>query len=274
VFFYQWPRQVIPRILASFFDSTRRAALLTRATTRPGGEEAKGPLPEWLRRSAAIPIGTNAQGDPRFAAGVGSPFEEFNRIDPTDPAGGVVGTARGVGKSLLRNLNPFLKAPVEFLTGKDLFFDSKISRGTTAEPILGRLGIAREVTGPTGQKRFESDPEANFLLRNQPLSRFVRSASQIDNILTDFDPRTSRGEDLLKFMTGIRTSSPDETKRLRARQDSIDRRLSKLQRQGKAGEFGGFFARTVDGEKDEETQDLLKRRRQLQNLIKSLRGGE
>ena len=271
-FFYQWPKKVLPRLMAGYFEKTRKMALLTRASTRPFGEERTDErVPDFLRRTAAVPFGQSAEGNQRFLLGTGTPLEELNRIDPTVAEGtDFWGKLKGVSLSLMRNLNPFLRTPIEYATGKDLFFNQPIIERTRADAAFRLPGLkqfvgAREDVRADGEKVLRGDPFALFFAKSSPAGRFIREGSEVANFFSGgtLDPNTTGAESLFRFLTGIRTAEIDDKQALRLERDAVQDALLRKTRTGEVGRFPGFFARDVDGEKDPGAQDLIRQVREL-----------
>lgn len=273
--FYSWTRKVLPRLLESFVKEPRKAALAIRTTTQPTVDRG-GVVPEFVRQSGAIPAGVDDQGSQRFIYGLGSPYEELNKLDITSPEGGVFGGLKKLGRAVGSQANPFIKAPVELATGHELFFDRDIIHGDRAEPILSKIpGLAQaleiqEEQTPSG-KRLRGDPYLLWALRQLPGSRGIREAGSLANAAVGIDPRGNRLNDLLTFLTGARTTTVGDADRVRTMQD-INRRLAtKLVREGKLGQVPTQFA-TALGKTDEETLGLLKEQQRLRKELDRLRG--
>lgn len=280
VLFYQWPRKVIPLLAKSSVEVPNRFAGLVRGTTWPSVERPKEGLPEYLRQSAAIPISPNAQGDPRFVTGFGSPLEELNKLDLSSPAGGVFGGLGTLARKIGGQLAPTLKVPLETMSGKEFYYDRPIILGDKAPeallfPGLKQLFGAERIDLGGGKSRVRADPYMLYYLqRNMPWARAVQTAGQMADVIKDVDPRTSRGMNLLKLITGIRVPSLDTEDIARTEIETIKGKIQGLIREGRAGEKPIFFARSKDGVKDPEVQALLKRSRNIQKLLKNAREQE
>lgn len=274
--FYQWPRKVLPLMFRAYAERTGKMAALTRLTTQPSQQRSDVPVPEFVRQSSAIPIGTDEQGNPRFLFGMGSPLEELNKLDLTSPEGGFFGGARELMRKVGMQLNPLLLRPAEMATGQELFFDRPIMLHDKAPPILAAPGLrqlfgVKEQTMPGGGVRYHGDPLRLYALMGSPASRAVQTTSRGLDVLTDVDPRSSGAMNALQTITGMKVARVDPIDRLRTQIDQLTRQLRPLQREGLVGEFPVLFARTVEGQKDPRVLEILAKQRELRKGLKGLR---
>jgi hypothetical protein len=276
VLWYQWTRKVIPRLFGDFLESPSRMAFLSRFTTQPTIERPETGLPEFMRQTAAIPIGKDVAGSPQFLFGMGTPLEEVQKFDPTSPEGGALGAARAVGRRFLTQVNPLARVPFEFAAGKDFFLDEPIMSLRKAEPSLAHVpGLKQALdirhTGPG--LRHEGDPLALYLMRASPASRLARTASQVMDVAADYDPRKTGLQSLLQAITGVRIAAMDPVDQARVQEQVIQRLMQQLQRAGAVGEFPVSFVRKgkTTPELEAQAQQMIealraatKRRRELQ----------
>ncbi len=255
VFFYQWPRKVLPLLATQYLENPRRMLALTRATTQPTLQREDQPVPEFLRLSAAIPVGENLQGDPRFLRGIGSPLEELNRFDPN----------RGLGL-LGAALSPILRVPAELAFGRDLFFNQPIIERDRAPPLLAALGLAQEQELPGGGVRPRIDPRLNYLVRQPPVGRTLSFLGDVLGV----DPRETRTSQLLEATTGLRFVSLDEEDQLRAELEAAKQEIEGLRLQGLAREFPLPFL-TEEGKKVPSAVQLLEQNRELRDRLRETR---
>jgi hypothetical protein len=261
--FYPWTRKVIPKVMTEYFENPGKMAALTRATVP--GPGAEGPIPEQVKRTAAIPIWAGPQGEEQFLTGFGSPLEELSKFDPTGGAGGVLGGGAEILKRIGQQVAPVWRAPAEAALGKDLFTGRDILDMDRAEPILGKIPGLREAIGfrektlPSGQKRFEADPLALFILRNLPTSRLQRTANQVSDIVADTDPRRGNLQNLLQLLSGVRVVSQDEVDKLRTLAENLRREAEPLRRTGEVRIFERPYApKDEAGLKSPRATELLK----------------
>lgn len=272
--FYSWTRRVIPTIVEAYVKHPGKSAFLTRATTLPSVER-EGQVPEWIRQSAALPLGQNEQGDPTYLTGLGSPLEELNKVDISSPEGGWLGAARTLARKTAIQLNPLARVPIELATGRDLFYDRPLLAGDRAPailnaPILKQIFGTREDVGADGKTRFSADPLMMHLLRSSPFSRFVQTGSNLADAVSGIDPRKSGLQSLTQALTGIRTPSVDAMDQERTKADLLMRDLTGLQREGKAGRIEIPFL-TERGKEDPAAVEKMTRLREVKKLMKRLR---
>jgi len=276
-FFYNWPRKVIPLMLRTYFEKPSKMGLLSRATTGGGVEpRERGPLPEYIRQSAAIPVGKLGPGAEGYVTGYGSPLEELNRLDVTSPEGGIMGGLKKLGIQAMRQASPIIKGPIEMASGHEFFYDRPVIQSDKAEPILRHPGLrqlfgVQKETMPEGGARYRGDPMALHLLRLSPASRALRELGQVENIVAGTNPQRSRLSDLARTVMGARVTQVDPLDRLRTLEEIQKRKSIQLMREGKVGQLPILFAKTLEAGKDPEAQQLLKRSATLRQLMKSYR---
>lgn len=166
--FYNWSRQNIPAVIGEIAGKPGgKVATTIKATTAAKGEDP-GFIPEWLGQGVALPIGGQGEdGTQRFLSSFGLPIEDM---------GNLMGTG-----SVLGQLNPLLKAPLEVMTGRQFH--------------TGRnLGDLHPTTGNT---------IADQALFNSPISRFATTGRQMA------DPRKSWGDVAFNLLSGARITDID-----------------------------------------------------------------
>lgn len=255
VFFYSWSRHAIPRVLGEYIENPAKMAAMTRGVTQPTTE--RGPVPGWLRQTAAIPAGEDAGGNKRFLTGLGTPLEELQKLDVFSGSKGIIENT--INKAISLAVPP-VKVGLERAFDYDTFLQRKISEADKAYPWMRFLpkGVQekisfKEETLPSGHKRLRADPEVLYWLRNSPLSRLMNVFGKLT------DPAKSGWEGPIQLASGIRIASIDERDELaRLLQEKIGEKLEGAQREGKAKRFEHFFATGAKGEKDEEVKRLLK----------------
>lgn len=206
-------KQVMRR-LVPFFSWQRSVApgLLTNIAQRPGGiipqairasnafRDQAGFVPEHVGQGLAIPVGQEEGGTQRFLSGLGLPHEQILEPLRTGPK-----AAQGTLMALAGQLNPIVKMPLEYMTGKQFFSGRDLDRlySLTAEGLGTRL------------------PLLDQLLANSPLARASTS------LRTLADERKGMPEALLNLGTGARLTDADIEKfRNLAVQDLITQELS------------------------------------------------
>ncbi len=187
--FYGWARQNIPAVITEIIH--RPGGVLAQSIR--GAEEAKGPhpgfLPPQITGGVAAPLGAEANGQQRYLSHLGLSFEDLGSLNgPGGPLG---------------MLNPMIKAPIEGITGKQMF---------TGRDLRDLHSPLENVGAPPSV--------ADNLLANSPLGR---TASTINTLL---DPRKDVGSKLLNTLSGARVSDVDvAAARRRAVQDYISQAL-------------------------------------------------
>lgn len=290
VLFYSWSRKIIPRLYDNFFDSPAKVAFVLRGTTAPSVERDEI-LPEWIRKSAAIPYGKDG-----YVYGLGSPFEELNKFDWTTSTHSVpknmTELLESVGEVFRKGIaqtNPFIKGTVELATGEDLFYGKAWEGMDRLGPewwLLQKMGFpVEEQTLPGGFKRHRMDAGFNFLTRTAPIGRMVKEAGTVTDIFSgafgsgDIDPMRNSLESLVKFGTGIKYAPKGEREQLWAKEQYLQRLMETYQREGKAGKVPIYFP-IGDGSDDPNLEfyiDMIKkigkRKKKLAEERRGLGGG-
>ncbi len=201
--FYKFMRGNIPLQLNMLYSRTGRMSAITKVVRDLGGGEDTD-KPEWLRSQFNIKLppevakllGRNP-GDKVFVS-LPFPFAEIGKVDP---------------KTLLSQMTPFLKIPLELITNQQLFFGNHIwnpdlppeAQTSKAYPILKPLtqipGIGKGLAEvmkwrekplmgadgkPTGNVYYEADPGLMYALKQMlgPISRaYILFGQMPDNTI-------------------------------------------------------------------------------------------
>lgn len=244
VFFYAWQRKQLELLAKSMVDKTGEMATLFRATTQPSAK--RGSMPPWLRSTTAIPFGKDTEGNQQYFSGLGSPLEPIQNLDILNYP---------ITERIGSQLTPALRTPIEFLTGKDMRMQADIPELTKAYRGFpyNLLPGYREGTTPQGKQVTSADPWALWALRASPVSRAASTMGQLQ------DPRKELVNRIMSVTTGARVVSVDESgERKRQAIEAINAQLQAKAAEGKAKLFKTYFATGAEGEKDPETQLLLK----------------
>ena len=133
--FYSWTRKNVPLQIENAIKTPYKYLALTKIRDAvesqvPGGTVNQEYLPEWAKSSAVIQLGKDPQGRNRYMPTTGFlPASDLSDL-----------TLGGVGEKIQSGLSPFIKAPIEYITNKDLYFKNEIDRLRKVDP-----GIKREL---------------------------------------------------------------------------------------------------------------------------------
>ncbi len=190
--FWSWHRGIAPVILGTL--GQRPGGLMGQSVRASRLASSDDPsTPEWLSSTLAIenPLGSNEPGGRSYITGFGLPYES--------PLGYFGGGLRGAGREFLSQLNPLLKAPLEWSTGQSFF---QTGPEGTGRP-LGELNppIGQTLANIAGLEQPVDLPDmVEFAAANSPLSRYMTTARQVT------DPRKSPPSLALNLLTGVRVS--------------------------------------------------------------------
>lgn len=195
--FYSFTRLISPRILETLKD--RPAGLMgqmIRSAARMGGTDAT--TPEYVARGLSIPMGETPEGDKRFLAATGFPYEDTLSF---------AGSPQESMFEAASRMNPLIKGPAEWLTGTSLF-----QQGTAGgrpledlDPVMGRTlrNVEQLATGDTSRRPPPVRTPSWFehLVSNSPVSRYATS------LRTATDPRKTIPEKAVNLLTGARATT-------------------------------------------------------------------
>jgi len=192
-------------------------------------------IPDYLRQSLSIPIpegtpliGPEPGGDKRYFTGFGLMHEQ-------DPFGFMGAGLPGAGGEFLSRTHPFIKGPLEAVTGKSFF-----QRGPGGprdiedlDPILGRIlsNVHDVVTGERSKEPFKLPSLLEQAAGNSPLSSWLTS------VRTLTDPRKNWSSRLLNTLTGARLTDVPE----RAMEKTRDEITQQLMREAGARQFVNVY---------------------------------
>lgn len=112
--FYSYTRGIVPFVMDNLVKNPGGLGGHTAMAAYSLRQQNKGFVPDWMGNGLAIPIGDEQNGTQRFLTKVDNPVEAAASIYN---GGGLDKTAMGV----LGMMNPLVKAPLEFATGKQFF---------------------------------------------------------------------------------------------------------------------------------------------------------
>jgi len=258
VFFYTWTRNALPLMFKESIEHTGKMAAMFRLGTAPTIQ--RGAVPRWMRETAAIPSGTDAQGATRYITGLGLPIEELSKLDISGAEPGMVGAIRRMGEKAAALMLPPLKAPLEAIAGRDFYLNKPISEADRAYSFLRyapdsvkKLLSYRKYKTPSKYTVERMNPEIAWLLRASPLSRTLSTAHKA------VDPRRGVVDKVLALASGVRSTSIDaEDARLQGIQQLIEQALSRAKLGGTSREFRGFYASGPKAERDPRIMELIR----------------
>jgi hypothetical protein len=169
--FYSFQRKIAPVVLGS----------LARNPGGPMGLAIRGSrlasstdptVPEWLSGTLAVenPLGSNEEGGKSYITGFGMPYE------PTLSFLG--GGVRGAGREALSQLNPLIKAPLEWATGQSFFQTGPNGTGRPLDELNPPIG--QTLSNIAGFDKPVDLPDGlEFAAANSPFSRYLSTARQI-----------------------------------------------------------------------------------------------
>lgn len=153
--FYSFQRQILPSIADNLlYRPGGLQGQTIRAITKGTEPSDENFVPEHLRKSAAIPLpdnwpsilgGNPADGLKRYITNIDLPFEStLNLFTPgvgTTVASRLADTVQKTGSNILGQTNPLLKAPLEYITNRQLYSGRQLSDlYSVLEQDLGPIG--------------------------------------------------------------------------------------------------------------------------------------
>lgn len=216
--FYSFQRQILPSIADNMLNRPGGLQGQTiRAITRASEPNEENFVPEHLRQSAAIPLpegwpsilgGEPGEGLQRYITNIDLPFEStLNLFTPGVGATLPSRVADALGKTgsnILGQTNPLLKAPIEYVTNRQLY---------TGRELSDLYSVLEQDLGPIGR------PLEQAVVNFVPFgARGISLYRQLnDDRLSPMDARLKAAFNLL---AGVKLTDVDEerTKRLAARE--------------------------------------------------------
>lgn len=217
--FYKWQRSIAPVVLGTLLRKPAGLMGLTVHGSRLASSDDPR-TPEWLGDTLAIenPLGSTEEGGRSYVTGFGLPYE------PTLAFFG--GGLRGAGREALAQLNPIVKAPLEWSTGQSFFQTGPSGAGRPLDelnpPIGQTLANLARVTGRDPANPVDLPDIVEFAAANSPASRYITTARQIT------DPRKHPLSLAANLATGARVTdvSPEaQDAILRHRASALTRQL-------------------------------------------------
>jgi len=233
--FYTWNRSMIPFQMTELFrkpgGASAQAIRGVRRTREDLEEQGGFILPEQIAQGLAIPLGRTSQGDLRLLSNLDLPFETVASTIAIKPT--VQGSILNTSRSIMAQLNPMLRIPLELGANKSFFFDEPLT------DIQARGG------GITGSLLLDQ------LLLSSPFARPAATTRQLRRLGETRDVTR-----LLNFATGLRISNVDEQVALnRSARDILNEMLSG--RENVLSFTRQFVPREAQGEVSPETLQLM-----------------
>jgi hypothetical protein len=191
--FYSFQRRIAPVILSTILE--RPGGFLSQSIKASADLHNEDPLtPEHVGSTLSIPNPLkNADYEGKsYITGFGLPHEQLLQY---------VGGPRAVLREAASQLNPIVKAPLEWATGQSFFQSGPGGKGRDIEeldPTLGRI-----YANVTGAEKPPKSTALEFFSANLPTSRVQTSLRQLT------DPRKDIGEKAVNFLTGARITDVD-----------------------------------------------------------------
>ena len=185
--FYNFARQNVPAVVSEIAENPGGKL----ATAVKGAVAMRGEHPGFMRpdvaQGVAAPIGGEENGQQRYLNHFGLGFEDLGQL--AGPGGGPLGM-----------LNPLIKAPIEAMTGKQMF------TGRDLRDLHSRVGDVTGTPLPVGEN----------LLMNSPVGRLLSTAGTLA------DQRKSIADKAVNTLSGFRLTDVDaEAARRNAVRDYI-----------------------------------------------------
>jgi hypothetical protein len=254
--FFTFTRKNMPRQLETLINTPAKTAVMSHAMG--GTPEIQGnakTYPDWWRERL-VSKGFKVGDKEMRIAGFGAPVEE------------AFGNLAGAGYSPLDSINriaqrqftrlsPLITAPVEAITGKDIFYGRDIADTGYAPKWADKA--PEWIKKPLGIEKVDSEkggyhimnPQARWAISKSPLSRVWSSAS----MLADDVPATAT---LSNTIAGIKPRVYDPAKlEEQAVKEQISGQLNEEYRRGRLKRFTRFY-RPAGTEQDEKLDNMLK----------------
>jgi hypothetical protein len=252
MFFYTYQRNIIPFMFQKTLQETGKVAPWLHALAQGGEQEW---LPGWTKRQSNVSLGQDPGGRERVLTGIDTPMEAA--LKPLQ------GFQEGIGAGLAQlgaGFNPLVKAPIELMTGQNLFYNKPIREMNRVPPGIAStmspeqrasLGI-RDVLNEDGTVKYSlGDPYALWAMNQLPTTRAMGTADKLLN------PDRTFWENALLNLTGARIQhlDPEEEIARREREAALAR-MQELADEGRAAQVQNAY-RVLDPN-DAEAQAAMR----------------
>jgi len=217
--FYTFMRKNIPLQLETMVKNPGKQALwgkLIKATQ--GNLENEALLPEWMKDQGGIQIGETEDGLPRyFPLQSYLPFADVTKL-----------TTKGMSNTLLSQMNPLMKLPIELMSPKggfNSFFGKPIEAFEGETEDFAGLQKMGSLFGGTTEKMIG---KIKFRKKMTHVLRLVREFNELDRMVGVRSKGLNVGERLTRFVTGMRLYPFDEAKESKYLKRQFERETKRI----------------------------------------------
>src|SRR3989339_1920952 len=235
--FYRWTRGNIPLQLEQIVKQPGKYASLGKFVDNLQVDKEKAKeefqyLPPYMREGLPVRLGEK-NGFSQYLYGLGLPVEDINRL--------YKGSPRRTLASMVGELSPILKYPIEAATGQNLFTGEPIKEGSRVYPFVNAVPGLRdwlevnEHKDKSGNVSYRGNAyKLHFL--NTALGRFYTTAGKLS------DDNTSGVVKFLYGLVGAKAKSVDMEKEKFWRDRDIQDRLEEtLESRGLINRFDSVY---------------------------------
>ena len=235
--FYRWTRGNIPLQLEQIVKQPGKYASLGKFVDNLQVDKEKAKeefqyLPPYMREGLPVRLGEK-NGFSQYLYGLGLPVEDINRL--------YKGSAKRTLASMVGELSPILKYPIEAATGQNLFTGEPIKEGSRVYPFVNAIPGLRdwlevsEHKDKSGNVSYRANAyKLHFL--NTALGRFYTTAGKLS------DDNTSGVVKFLYGLVGAKAKSVDmEKEKFWRDRDVQDRLEEELEGRGLINRFDSVY---------------------------------
>jgi len=235
--FYRWTRGNIPLQLEQIVKQPGKYASIGKLVDNLQVDKEKAKeefqyLPPYMREGLPVRLGEK-NGFSQYLYGLGLPVEDINRL--------YKGSPQRTLASMVGELSPILKYPIEAATGQNLFTGEPIKEGSRVYPFVNAIPGLRdwlevnEHKDKSGNVSYRANAyKLHFL--NTALGRFYTTAGKLS------DDNTSGVVKFLYGLVGAKAKSVDmEKEKFWRDRDIQDRIEEKLEGRGLINRFDSVY---------------------------------
>ncbi len=235
--FYRWTRGNIPLQLEQIVKQPGKYASLGKFVDNLQVDKEKAKeefqyLPPYMREGLPVRLGEK-NGFSQYLYGLGLPVEDINRL--------YKGSTKRTLASMVGELSPILKYPIEAATGQNLFTGEPIKEGSRVYPFVNAIPGLRdwlevsEHKDKSGNVSYRANAyKLHFL--NTALGRFYTTAGKLS------DDNTSGVVKFLYGLVGAKAKSVDmEKEKFWRDRDVQDRLEEELESRGLINRFDSVY---------------------------------